>query len=73
MTRYTQTETGIDPLFISVKQAAAALNITAWQTYRLLDDQLIDSRYIGRRRLVNVDSLRAYAGTLPIYPAGPAS
>lgn len=75
MTRYAQTDTKppIEPIFVSVKQAAEALGVTPWQTYKLLDEQLIDGRYLGRRRLVNVESLREYAASLSIYPSGPAA
>ncbi len=76
MTRYAQPDTtssGIDPIFISVKQAAQALSLTPWTIYKLLDDQKIASHYEGRRRLVSVESLREYAAALPIYPAGPAA
>lgn len=75
MTRYAQTDTKspIEPIFISVKQAAEALSLTPWTVYRLLDDQKIASRYEGRRRLVSVKSLREYADSLPIYPSGGAA
>lgn len=69
----TDTQPGIEPIFISAQQAADALNLSRWQLYRLLDDQAIASHYIGRRRLVSVTSLRAYADGLPIYPAGGAA
>lgn len=55
----------IDPIFVSVKEAARALNISTWSCYQLLDDRVIDSRYQGRRRLVDVASLREYARNLP--------
>lgn len=69
-TGYTGSDTQppIDPIFISVKQAAEALSLTPWTVYRLLDDQKIASHYEGRRRLVSVSSLREYAANLPIYP-----
>ena len=59
--------TGLEPIFVSVKDAAAALGLSTWQMYQLLDDEArpIDSRYQGRRRLVSVESLRKYADTLP--------
>lgn len=44
------------------------LGISRWSTYNLLDQQRIESRYLGRRRLVVVESLRAYARSLPQYP-----
>lgn len=55
----------IDPIFVSVKEAARALNISTWSCYQLLDENKIDSRYQGRRRLVDVASLREYARNLP--------
>lgn len=57
--------TTIEPIFVSVKEAARALNISPWSCYQLLDDKLIVSRYQGRRRLVDVASLREYAASLP--------
>ena len=64
------TEGSIDPIFVSVKQAAQALNISQWSCYQLLDAGDIDSRYQGRRRLVSVKSLREYAEGLPSTPEG---
>lgn len=55
----------IDPIFVSVKEAARALNVSPWTCYQLLDENKIASQYQGRRRLVRVDSLRAYADSLP--------
>lgn len=61
------------PIFISVKQAAHRLGISPWSCYQLLDEKKIDSRYHGRRRLVRVDSLIAYADNLPTEPEDRAS
>lgn len=57
----------IEPLFTSVKDAAQALGVSTWQMYQLLDDEArpVDSRYLGRKRLVVVESLRQYAANLP--------
>ena len=63
----------IGPIFVSVKQAAKALNISPWSMYQLLDAGKVRSQYSGRRRLVRVDSLRAYADNLPTEPEGKAS
>lgn len=60
----------IDPIFVSVKEAAKALNLSPWVCYQLLDRGAIESRYQGRRRLVLVESLREYANNLPTYPEG---
>lgn len=67
------TRSGIDPIFISVKQAAEALGLTPWSVYQLADQGAIETRYKGRRRLVVVESLRSYAAGLPTYPEGEAS
>ena len=58
---------GIAPITISVKQAAEALGISLWSMYQLLDDEdrPVKSAYKGTRRLVFVDSLKAYAENLP--------
>lgn len=55
----------IQPIFISVQEAADALNVTRWQMYRLAKDGLVTSKVLGRRRLVSVESLREYAESLP--------
>lgn len=64
---------GIAPIFVSVKEAARILGISPWSCYQLLDQQAIDSRYHGRRRLVVFDSLRRYAEALPNYPEASGS
>lgn len=55
----------LEPIFVSVKEAAAALSISPWQVYKLLDRKEIASQYQGTRRLVNVKSLHEYAANLP--------
>ena len=54
-----------DPIYVSVKEAARILGVSSWLMYQRLDDQAIESRYEGRRRLVDFQSLKAYAGDLP--------
>lgn len=58
----------IQPIFISVKDAAKMLNLTTWYVYKLLDERAIDSRYSGKRRLVLLASVHEYAANLPEYP-----
>lgn len=67
MSHFTPQVGSIDPIFISVKQAAEALGVSTWQLYQTLNDENppIESRYFGRRRLVVVESLRRYAASLP--------
>lgn len=63
MSNVTEVRTGegLEPIFVSVKQAAQMLAISPWSCYQLLDANAIDSRYHGRRRLVSVASIREYA------------
>ena len=61
----------IDPISISVKDAAEALGVHPMTIYRLCDQQAIKSAYLGRKRLVDVESLREYAANLPATPPAP--
>lgn len=58
----------VDPIFVSVAEAARILGVSNWLMYRRLDEQAIESRYEGRKRLVNYASLKAYAAALPSTP-----
>lgn len=55
----------LDPIYVSVKEAARMLGVSTWLMYQRLDKQVIESRYEGRKRLVLVSSLREYAAGLP--------
>lgn len=59
----------IEPIFVSVKDAAKALGLSTWSMYQLLDAKAVESQYHGRRRLVSVTSLREYAASLPTTQA----
>lgn len=59
----------IEPIFTSVKEAARLLALSTWQVYELCDRGALVSQYEGRRRLVRVESIRAYADNLPTTPA----
>lgn len=61
----------IQPLFVSVKEAARILDLTTWSVYKLLDAQVIKSQYQGRKRSVRLDSLTEYADGLPIVAPEP--
>ena len=65
MTSISPRAEGLEPIFVSVKQAADALALSTWQVYQILDSGEIESRYKGSRRLVVVRSLREYAEQLP--------
>lgn len=51
----------LSPVLVSVKEAADMLGITTWAAYLLCDSGDLCSGYIGRRRKVDVDSVREYA------------
>lgn len=68
-----KTSDEMPPIFVSVEQAAEMLGISKWSVYKLLDEQQIESRYMGRRRLVVVTSMQAYAEALPNFPQSSAS
>jgi excisionase family DNA binding protein len=55
----------VEPIFVSVKDAARILSLSPWAVYNLLDDKKIDAQYQGRRRLVRLASVREYADNLP--------
>jgi hypothetical protein len=55
----------VEPIFVSVQQAMVMLGLSRNQTYKLLDQRVIESRYFGRRRLVVLASLREFAEGLP--------
>lgn len=69
MTATTDTSDSLDPIFVSVKQMAQMLGLSTWVAYTILNEQQVKSRYVGRRRLVELKSLREYAANLPEYPA----
>lgn len=62
-----QAAEGVEPIHVSVKDAARILGISPHHCNRLLNTEpaVIDSRYIGNRRLVVLTSLREYAASLP--------
>lgn len=55
----------VEPIFASVKDAATALGLSTFVVYQLLDEGQIESQYFGRRRLVVIESLKAFARGLP--------
>lgn len=64
MPNQDQTPRTLDPIFVSIKDTAAMLSLTIWSVRQLLDANLIESTYHGRRRLVYLESVRAYAASL---------
>lgn len=62
----------LEPIFVSIKDAAAMLSLTPWSVRQLLDAKVIESTYHGRRRLVVLTSVRDYANSLRAH-SGEAS
>lgn len=54
----------LGPIFVSVIDAATSLGISRREVYRLLDAGEIESVERGRRRLIVVESLHAFAQRL---------
>lgn len=63
----------LEPINVSVKEAARVLGVSTWLLYKRLDEQAIESTYEGRKRLVNYQSLKTYASALPSTPPQPES
>ena len=59
-----------EPVLLSTKDVAVILGVSRNYVYGLLDLQIIESRYIGRRRLVLKASLDAFIERLPDRPPG---
>lgn len=58
----------ITPIHVTAKDAATILGggVSPWTIHRLCRDGLIESRFLNRRRLVVLASLREYADNLPV-------
>jgi excisionase family DNA binding protein len=54
-----QTNT-IEPMLLSVKQVGDLLGVRTTKTYQLLNRGEIDTVRIGARRLVRLDSVKAF-------------
>lgn len=57
-------EVTVRPLFLSIKDAAQVLGVSAWTVRRLMDEKTIAETWIGQRRLVVLKSLEEYAASL---------
>lgn len=52
--------TAIEPLAVSIKEAARILGVSRGHIYDLLNGLEVESRWTGSRRLVDYKSLRDY-------------
>ena len=55
----------LEPIFVTVKEAAEALGMPTYRIYELLNSGEIEGRYDKSKRLVVVRSLREFAEGLP--------
>lgn len=55
----------VEKVFVSTKEAAHLLGVSRNHIYELLNQQAIESRYLGKRRLVMMTSLRKFMDDLP--------
>jgi excisionase family DNA binding protein len=61
----TSTPASADPrLLYSVRAAADQLSITPWLVYQLINEGVIKSVVLGRRRLVTAEALTDYVERL---------
>ena len=52
----------MDPVLISIMEAAKILSLGRTSIYDLINSGALETRKIGRRRLVTVESIRRLAG-----------
>jgi len=62
---HARTTADAEPLLVSVAEMARVLGISRAQAYVLLNRERIESRYVGRRRLIPYEAVRHIADSLP--------
>jgi excisionase family DNA binding protein len=55
----------IEPMFVSVRDAAVVLALSAWTIRDMLKRGVLTAKKSGRRTLVTMESIRAHAEGLP--------
>lgn len=60
----TDDDPGQMPLFVSAKEAARLLSLSRSRVYELMDEGLIPSTRLGRRRVIPVAALHDFAAQL---------
>ena len=53
-----QKDTAMDPLLISVQEAAQTLSVGRTSIYQLIKSGELETMKLGRRRLITIQSLR---------------
>lgn len=62
---FNVTELPMEPLLISLKDAAPIIGLSYYGFYELIEAGTIPSVYQGRRRYVTPQALRTYVDSLP--------
>jgi excisionase family DNA binding protein len=63
-------ETDMEPIAVSVRDAAKALSLGRTSIYAMIGDGRLDSFKVGRRTLITMSSIRGVVG-IPASPAQP--
>ena len=56
-----------DPILVSPREAARLLGVSRSQVYRLLTSGELTAHKLGRRTLIDVESIRTYGASLPAW------
>jgi excisionase family DNA binding protein len=59
----------VEPLCLSVKDAASYIGLSKSRLYELIGDKTIEARKLGARTVVPVAALRAYVENSPLMVA----
>lgn len=51
----------MDPIFVSIREAARLLGLSRSRVYELLNEGALETKKVGVRRLVRVSSIREFA------------
>jgi hypothetical protein len=62
----TATTPDDDIILVRPERAAEMLGLLRRDIYKLCDSQHLDSRVLGRKVLITVESVRRYAASLPV-------
>ena len=60
--------TGLGPLLIPKRQAFAAIGVGNTKGHELINAGLLVARKLGSRTVIEAESLRSYAASLPPLP-----
>ena len=64
----TDAVAAVEPVFLTVQQAALKLSLSTFSIYKMLDDGRLDGVYQGARRYVVAESVPKYVASLSSTP-----